>query len=65
MQITPEADWFDALATAYEGFQPEAIDELAEGLALGPHLEKARLHALGRHQAQGLAGRRLCQRRGA
>ena len=38
-QTTP-ADWFDALRQRYEGFNAEAIDELAEGLGLGPHLAK-------------------------
>ena len=38
-QTTP-ADWFDAMGQRYEGFNVAAIDELAEGLGLGPHLAK-------------------------
>jgi ABC-type multidrug transport system ATPase subunit len=37
--ISPDA-WFDALAARHPGFDREAVDELADGLALGPHREK-------------------------
>lgn len=37
--ISPNA-WFDALATRHPGFDRDALDDLADGLALGPHLEK-------------------------
>lgn len=37
--ISPKA-WFDALATRHPGFNREALDDLADGLALAPHLEK-------------------------
>ena len=38
--ISPNA-WFDALAARYPGFDRDALDELADGLALGPHRDKA------------------------
>ena len=37
--INPNA-WFDALATRHPGFDRDALDELADGLALGPHRDK-------------------------
>jgi ABC-type multidrug transport system ATPase subunit len=37
--INPNA-WFDALATRHPGFDRDALDELADGLALGPHRNK-------------------------
>ena len=38
--ISPNA-WFDALAARYPGFDRDALDELADGLALRPHRDKA------------------------
>lgn len=38
--ISPNA-WFDQLAARYAGFDPDALDDLADGLALGPHRDKA------------------------
>ena len=37
--INPNA-WFDALATRHPGFDRDALDELADGMALGPHRNK-------------------------
>ena len=37
--ISPK-QWFEALAIRYPGFHHDALDDLADGLALAPHLEK-------------------------